>query len=319
LRRLQPKFKLGHAFATGTMHGADGRATMSVAAHAGAQAAYLLRMHALQKLDSALGAHTETALDVLVVKGAALAMTHYARPWERAMVDIDFIVRPGARDGVLAALVEHGFVVDPSVERPWSHEFFGETALTLACGAITVPFELHTTLDKLVPRPVDHDAVFARAASAPGRPHLRLPAGEDHVLLLALHAAGHDFRHAPACADLDRLFASGVDEGTVLRRAQQWRLETALFVMLSLLRESGSTHVPDRLLRALEPSGLRRAAIRRYRMHIADPGTVLRLGWPWIARQTVLRDDLAAWARGVVDYAGVRAIEAALLRAPEAP
>ena len=71
---------------------------------AGAQAAYLLRMHGLQKLDAALGAPSGVALAVLVVKGAALAMTHYARPWERAMVDIDFVVRPGSRGRVLSAL-----------------------------------------------------------------------------------------------------------------------------------------------------------------------------------------------------------------------
>jgi hypothetical protein len=298
---------------------ADGHVTVNGATDAGAQAAYLLRMHALQKLDAALGGHSGTALAVLVVKGAALAMTHYAKPWKRAMVDIDFIVRPGSRGRVLSALVEHGFVVDASVERPWSHEFFGETTLTLACGALAVPFELHTTLDKLVARPVDHEAIFARAAPARGLSHLRLPAAEDHVLLLALHAAGHDFRHAPACADLDLLFARGLDEGRVLHRARQWRLETALFVMLSLLREGGSINVPEGLLRAIEPSGLRRAVVRRYRAHIADPSAALRLGWPWIARQTVLRDDLAVWVRGVVHYAVVRAAEAALLRAPEAP
>jgi hypothetical protein len=285
---------------------------------AGAQAAYLLRMHGLQKLDEALGAPSGAALAVLVVKGAALAMTHYERPWERAMVDIDFVVRPGSRGRVLSALREHGFVEDSSAGRPWSHPFFGETALTLPCGALSVPFELHTTLDKLVARPVDHEAIFTRASPAPGLPRLLLPAAEDHVLLLALHAAGHDFRHAPACADLDLLFARGIDERAVLRRARRWRLTTALFVMLSLLREAGSTHVPDGLLRATEPSGLRRAVVRRYRAHISDPGAPLRLGWPWVARQTVLRDDLVAWARGVVEYAGTRAVEAALLRVPEA-
>lgn len=288
---------------------------MSAAIRAGAQAAYLLRVHALKKLDAALGALTGA---VLVVKGAALAMTHYEQPWERAMDDIDFVVRPGMRDRVLAALRAHGFVEDPRGRRPLTHDFFGETALTLACGALSVPFELHTTLDKLVARPVDHEAIFLRAAPAPGLPRLLLPGDEDHVLLLALHAAGHDFRHAPACADLELLFARGLDEGALLLRARRWRLETALFVMLSLLREGGSINVPDRLLRAIEPSGLRRAVVRRYRAHIADPSATLRLGWPWVARQTVLRDDLAAWARGVVEYAGVRAVETALLRAPEA-
>jgi hypothetical protein len=276
-----------------------------------ARAAYLLRAHALEKLSQALDAR---ALDALAVKGAALAMTHYAQPWTRAMVDIDLVVRPGARDRVVEALVERGFVVIVDAARPLSGEFFGETCLTLACGGAEVAFEVHTRLDKLVARPVDHAAIFARAAKAPGLPGLWLPADEDHVLLLSLHAAGHDFRHTPAWADLDLLFARGLDEEAVLRRARRWRLTTALFVTLSLLREHGSRHVPDRLLGATEPRGLRRALVDRYRAHVADPDASLRLGWPWMARQTILRDDLPAWAGGLVRYAGTRAVEAALVR-----
>jgi Uncharacterised nucleotidyltransferase len=276
-----------------------------------AQAAYLLRTHALEKLCRALEAR---ALDVLLVKGAALAITHYAEPWTRDMADIDVIVRPGTRDHVVAALAAHGFAVIADAARPLSSDAFGETCLSLACGAATVAFEVHTRLDKLVARPVDHAAIFARSAPAPGLPRLRLPADEDHVLLLALHAAGHDFRHPPAGADLALLLTRGVDEEAVLDRARRWRLTTVLFVMLTLLRESGSERVPDRLLRATAPRGLRRALIDRYRARLADEGAPLGLGWPWIARQTVLRDDLPAWTGGLVRYAGTRALETALAR-----
>jgi hypothetical protein len=292
---------------------------MAVSGHdaARARASYLLRMHALEKLSRALDAR---ALDVLVVKGAALAITHYAEPWARAMVDIDVIVRPGARDRVVEALVAHGFVVIPDHTRPLSGDAFGETCLTLACGPVEVAFEVHTRLDKLVARPVDHAAIFARATPAPGLPRLLLPADEDHVLLLALHAAGHDFRHAPAGADLELLLARGVDEAAVLQRARRWRLTTVLFVMLTLLREGGSALVSDRLLRATAPRGLRRTLVDRYRSRLADHGAPLGLGWPWIARQTVLRDDLQAWTGGLVRYAGTRAVEAALVRlSPRAP
>ena len=286
-------------------------APMDAVQRAGAQAAYLLRVHALERLGAALGAE---GLAVLLVKGAALAMSHYPRPWERAMADIDLVVRPGARERTLAALVKHGFTRVAGPERPLSRDFFGETCLTLACGAASVLFELHTTLDKLVPRPVDHAAIFARATPAPDLSGVWLPADEDHLLLLALHAAAHDFHHEPACADVELLLARGLDEAAVLERARRWRLGTVLFVMLSLLREGGSTRVSDGLLRALEPGGLRLAAVQRYRAHVADPETSRSLGWPWIARQTVLRDDLSAWVRGLVSYAGVRVVEAAMLR-----
>ncbi len=281
------------------------------AARTQARAAYLLRMHALEKLCRALDAR---GLDVLLVKGAALAITHYAEPWSRAMADVDVVVRPGTRDRVVQALVAGGFVVSADAARPLSAELFGETCLTLACGGARVAFEVHTRLDKLVARPIDHAEIFARASLAPSLPRLWLPADEDHLLLLSLHAAGHDFRHAPACVDLDLLLARGPDEEAVLRRARRWKLTTALFIMLSLLREHGSLHVSERLLQATEPHGLRRALVARYRAHVADEGAPLLLGWPWIARQTLVRDDLPAWTGGLVRYAATRAVETALAR-----
>jgi len=274
-----------------------------------AQALHLLRTHALRRLSVALNAHN---LDVLVVKGAALAMTHYVPPWARAMSDIDLVVRPGSRDRVLEALTTHGLVIVASADRPLTTEYFGETCLTLPCGAASVMFEVHTTLDKLVARPVDYAGIFDRATPAPALAGLLLPANDDHLLLLALHAAGHDFRHAPASADLDLLLAGGVDEAALVRRAREWRLETALFLSLTLLRESGSVHVPTRLLHAIEPSGLRRIVVNRYSLRIAsrDP---LQMGWRWVLRQSALRDDLAVWTRGVAGYGGARAVEEALL------
>jgi Uncharacterised nucleotidyltransferase len=273
------------------------------------QAAYVLRMHALQRLDRALG---DQGLDALLVKGAALALTHYAEPWTRTMGDIDVIVRPGSLEPTVAALRQRGFVVGTNAERPLTASFFGETAVTLPCGVTSVLVELHTRLDKVVARPVDHAAIFARASLAPSLPHLWVPAGEDHVLLLALHAAGHDFCHGPARADVEHVLAAGVDEEVLIRRAREWRLATVLFVMLSLLREGGSRRVSDRLLGAVEPRGLRRFLVERYRSRVAEPALSPSLGWPWIGRQTVLRDDLSAWVRGVTVYAAARAAEVAL-------
>ncbi len=273
------------------------------------QAAYVLRMHALQRLDRALA---DAGLEVLVVKGAALALTHYAEPWKRAMGDVDVIVRPGERRATLAALEKRGFVVRTAADRPLSAPFFGETMVTLPCGVTSVLVEVHTRLDKLVARPVDHAAVFARAKPAPELPHLRLPASEDHLLLIALHAAGHDFCHEPACADVELLLAAGVDEAALIERALSWRLGTVLFVMLSLVRERGVVPVSDRVLGAVEPRGLRRFVVARYRSRIAGAAFTPSLGWPWIGRQTILRDDLGAWARGATLYAGARAAEAVL-------
>jgi hypothetical protein len=263
-----------------------------------ARADALLRAHVLDRISRVLAAE---GLDALLVKGAALALTVYPDAAVRPMSDLDLLVRGADRDRVVVALVRAGFVDRSPADRPHSGALLGETLLVARSGAMETLVEVHTTLDKLVARPIDEPDLFARARPAPGLPHLLVPAPEDHALLVALHAAGHDFHHPLAFLDLELLLRAGLDTGALVARARAWRLETVMWIILSLLREQGGASVPDTLLATFEPGPLRRALLRR----AGAAGT--ELGVDWILRQTPLRDDLAAWALGVARYAAARA------------
>lgn len=262
-----------------------------------ARAEAMLRAHVLGRVSSALAAEGLTAL---LVKGAGLALTVYPDPATRRMSDVDLLVRPADRDRVIAALTRAGLEMRSIERRPASEALLGETLLMARSGALETLVEVHTTLDKVVARPIDDAQIFARARAAPGLAGLAIPAPEDHALLVALHAAGHDFKHPVAFLDLEMLLRSGLDLAAVEARARAWKLGTVLFAALSRLRDLGSRRVPGDLLARLDPGPVRRALLRR----AAASGDTL--GAAWILRQTPLRDDLARWSVGLARYALAR-------------
>src|SRR5207245_8480183 len=154
-----------------------------------------------------------------------------------------------------------------------------------------------------------------RARPAPGYPGLSVPCVEDHVLLVALHAAAAQFAHAVAFHDLALLFRSTLDHAALIDRARRWRLATAMFVALSALRCSAAAEVPDDLVNAFRPGPIRLALVRRY-YRIAERPVAkapFRLGWRWVVRQTPLRDDLARWCVGLARYTALRLAERPLV------
>jgi len=272
----------------------------------------VLRAHLLERIGRQLEAE---GLEALLVKGAALAVTVYPRPWDRQMRDIDLLVSPGRRERIIRVLEAMGFRVLQPAERPLTREALGEVVLQTSCGGAPMLLEVHTQLDKVVSRPIDYGGIFARAHPAPGCPGFLLPSPEDHTLLVVLHAANTEFGHAPAPRDLALLLCSGLDHAALIERVSRWRLRTAMFVALSELRSAAVVNVPADLLKACDPGRLRLSVVGRFyrlgRFPVAN-GT-MRLGWPWIVRQTPLRDDLAAWCVGLVRYAGLRIAERLIL------
>jgi hypothetical protein len=263
-----------------------------------AHSSALFRAHVLEKVGRMFA---EGGVEGLLVKGAALALTVYEEPAARLMADIDLLVRPGESDRVVAALVDGGCTVRPEPGRHHSQPLLGETGVFVHAGAMLQLVEVHTTLDKVVTRPIDIAALFDRATPAPSLPALRVPAVEDHALLVALHAATHDFTHAIAFLDLELLLRGGLDLQVLADRAREWRLTGVMFAMLSGMRQLGAASVDDALVARFDPGPLRRRVLAR----AASRGTS-KPGLGWIAAQTTLRDDPLAWAVGVGRYAIAR-------------
>jgi Uncharacterised nucleotidyltransferase len=278
--------------------------TQSPAAHAEA----LLRAHVLAQVASALRG---ASLPALLVKGAALALTVYPSPASRPMADIDLLVHRADRARVLAALTAAGGVVHESSDRPLSADFLGETGVMMHAGQTPFLVEIHTSLDKIVPRPIDTAGLFARALPAPGLPGLLVPSAEDHALLIALHAAGHELQHRAAWLDLELLFRRGLDLDVLVRRAAEWRLTSVMHAMTTALHALGAASITPAHVAAFDPGPLRRLLVERVHRPSAalDSQRPSTLGLPWILRQIPLRDDLAAYGLGLGRYAAARARE----------
>ncbi|MEP7119909.1 MAG: nucleotidyltransferase family protein [Byssovorax sp.] len=278
--------------------------TQSPSAHAEA----LLRGHVLAQVARALDVLGAPAL---LVKGAALALTVYPSPASRPMQDVDLLVRRADRDRILAALVAAGGVVHADPDRPLTGDFLGETAVMMPAGSTPFLVEIHTSLDNLVPRPIDEAGLFARAIPAPGLPGLLVLDLVDHTLLIALHAAGHELRHCVAMLDLELIFRGGVDLDALVHRASEWRLTTVMYAVMSALLALGAASITPAHVAAFDPGPIRRLLIERVHHPAAalDPPRPGGLGIPWILRQIPLRDDLAAYGLGLGKYAAARARE----------
>jgi hypothetical protein len=274
----------------------------------GAHADALLRRHVLSQIGEAMqGAN----IAALLVKGAALAITVYPDAAARRMSDIDVLVKEADHARAVRALEKLGWLVGTNDTRRFSGAMLGETMVQARVGAMTFTVEVHSSLDKVVRRPIDFADLMRRASAAPGLPGLSVPAREDHTLLVALHASTHEFRHTLALQDMELLLRSGLDKQELVRRCETFRLQSVMFVLLSVLLHLGAASVDDALVRIFEPRLVRRQLLERfYDLQKFPPARGDEaLGLAWIVSQAPLWDDPGMFAAGVLKYAGIRAIE----------
>ncbi len=271
------------------------------------KALYILRSHALEQLSALL---VKEGLSVLLVKGAALAATHYPIPWARPMGDIDVIVERADLVRAREALTRAGWFVVPTPDRPLTAECL-EIAVKSPGELGSVLLELHLGLDKVVLRRVDVRGLFVRARVLPDLPGLRVPDAEDQTLLVALHLASDEFRHLTGFVDLELLLTSGVDLDVVIERARTWDATTSLYIALKTLDVLRPGLVAPDAVRRVAPTKLHAALLATAfdigKWPVARSATAL--GWQWIVRQTLLRDDTRHWLQGLGIYGARRALE----------
>lgn len=277
----------------------------------GAHADALLRRHVLAQIAEAL---RQDKLQALLVKGAALALTVYPDAAARRMSDIDMLVEEADQTRAVRALENLGWLVSRPESRHFSRGMLGETMVQARVGSMTFTVEVHAALDKVVRRPIAFRDLFARSSPAPGYEGLSVPSREDHTLLVALHASTHEYRHVLALQDMELLLRSGLDKRELVRRAEQFRLRSVMFVMLSVLKNLGAASVDEALVKMFDPGWVRRGVIGRFYDARRFPPVLGEeaLGLSWIVGQAPLWDDPRMFAKGVLKYAGVRGLERGL-------
>ncbi len=269
----------------------------------------LLRDHLLSSVGRTLERH---AVDALVVKGAALAATVYPQPSRRPMCDIDLVVRPQDLARGLRALEMDGAEIEPiPADRRWSFALQGERRTFVRAAGTPFLVELHTTLDRIAPRALDWAGIRARSTSLGDWPRsLRVPAPEDHALLVILHAAVHDFGHAVAWQDLAALWRAGIDEAVFAARAKRWGLALTSYLALSHVAEVVAPVASDALLTRLRPPPWRLALAERALVR-ARAQAAWEPRWTWTLRQPLWRDEPFRWLAGLARYGAMRAADRA--------
>lgn len=210
-------------------------------------------------LASLLRACAEARLDLLVLKGAALAETVYPRPSLRRFGDLDVLVRRADALRARALLESLGYLVDPL---PWEDLIRGRDSQAnffLHTERGTVVVELHTALinnDLFFGQVhVDDPGLWERALSVRLAGVEACTLGpEDQVLHLCLHLAGHYLAAPQSLRDIAQVLSvRSVDWPLFVRLARKARASAACFAALFAAARLLGTPVPPSVLDALAP------------------------------------------------------------------
>ncbi len=220
-------------------------------------------------------------VDLLLLKGAALAPTIYHQGGLRPFGDIDLLVRENDIDAARKILETGGYQIAPGLlSEKFSRRY--HVNLPFVRGAPPpVHVELHWRLtDRFSGIQFDHTALFARAR------RIQLPAGEasslaleDELIYLAAHLDNHGYLNRSIVergdgafislhelsgdrliwfTDLHELIvAGGLDWASVIARARLVRADGALAISLRLMRSLLGTPLDERVLQELPLPELR--------------------------------------------------------------
>jgi Uncharacterised nucleotidyltransferase len=212
----------------------------------------------------------ERHIDVLALKGAALAETVYGDRALRAMRDVDLLIRAAHLPAFEALLISRGYALDPETARAkqWHREHGYHLAYhKQSDGLPATAVEIHWHLDRPSRRfQLDLEGMWARAAPATiaGVP-TRTFSPEDTVLHLCLHTCKHMLTAGlrPYCdlAEVVRGHAAHIDWPAVTRRACDQRISAFVHLPLALARELLDAPVPESVLDRLAPASFDRRLV----------------------------------------------------------
>jgi hypothetical protein len=250
------------------------------AALARAEAAFYatLRRNVLlqHELGQIVGSLHEENVEVIVLKGGALAWTVYASPAMRPMVDLDLLVHPEHMERVGCVLGTLGFHRSESLPArmvPFQERFGG--------GAMWI----RERKGKVTGLDVQHDLVgvdwcrqaFPIEADALWEAALPLDLGEtlarqlspvDALIHLCLHPPLHHGYVWPLLGyvDIDRLIGQAGSDlfwRQLMERVRRFRAKTIVYWGLTAIHDVLATPVPAEVLAELAPRGARLRLLRR--------------------------------------------------------
>jgi hypothetical protein len=251
-------------------------------------------------------------IEVIVLKGAALAETVYAYRALRPMSDIDLLVRSERLAYVEAKLLEMGYGLDVGTK---PHHQYHWVFTKNASPNVEIHWHLHRPTD---PFRVDIEACWNKAERADiGGVDALVLSPADLLLHLCQHLGQHKFSGGirPLC-DLSvavNYYADLIDWAEVARISAQWRMNPCAFVVLELARELLEAPIPMDFLEELKPVNFNPEVINWAREAVLGHGEcplvfpdLVRLFWKgelpkerWaILRKILSRSTVAGYANG---------------------
>jgi hypothetical protein len=212
-----------------------------------------------ERLVKLLALYAANDIDVVLLKGAGLAYSAYARPTERPMGDIDVLVREDVAQRAWELAITNGWARRGDVPEERSYAEHQHLSPLEDADGLQIGLELHTAL-------FTHQAPFrlaaeqmwerARRVTIGGQPAL-VPSPEDQLLHAALHFAwSHEmtFGAFRTLRDVERIVAtSQIDWATLVEKARTARGATCCYWTLRMARDLVGVDVPSSVLNALGP------------------------------------------------------------------
>jgi hypothetical protein len=227
-------------------------------------------MRLLHERDRAVAALNAAGICSLPIKGASLAEELYGDAALRPMADIDLWVRREDAGAARSAVESIGYAALSKTDRPPALQdaLMGETQMAGPGGTLV---ELHWNLFpgewlRHTTR-IDQDAIWERARQAGGGA-MRQLAPEDAVIHLCVHlAVNHQMSGIGlrTLVDLDQARRKWtIDWALVARRAREWRVACATWLVLNALAELFGDSDHELPLAELAPSAVRRRMLSRF-------------------------------------------------------
>jgi hypothetical protein len=213
------------------------------------------RMRQLQdRLERSLAALNAAGIDVLLLKGGALAATVYGSFSARPMRDIDLLVSPDRADDARSLMLELDWGADPDVPGDRSYGTHHHLPPLRDLGASGLRMEIHRAL-----LPAGHP--FGCTDEEIWREARRVRVGGSHALVMhpthhAVHVAihfawSHMFKFGAwhAFRDLSWIDGSGqLDYDDFVGTARRWRAASCCYWTLSLARSLSGIPVEHSML-----------------------------------------------------------------------
>jgi hypothetical protein len=228
------------------------------------------------RLVKVLALYATHGIEALLLKGAGLAHTVYARPTERPMGDIDVLVRAEKATAAWDLALANGWVRRGDVPEERSYEEHQHLTPLEDADGLQIGLELHTALfTQQAPFLLPPDQLWAgaRRITIGGEPAW-VPSREDQLVHAALHFAwSHEmaFGAFRTLRDVERIVAAGpLDWASVARTARTARGATCCYWTLRLARDLVGVEVPAEVLASLKPAlpaRLLRSLTRYYAAH----------------------------------------------------